>query len=143
MIKSKNFSGQLTPDIIDDEYHNCNFTQQGEPDGLGRWRPVRIFPGDPTPRTFVECNLINCEVPLGSTLVRCNTSIIEYLPDNEIYIHGRTHPVTGDVELKPTPHHEPPRLRSQYVRVKVADNVAKEGLETSLRSNPLVEQIVE
>ena len=69
MIKNKNFSGQETPSIIAGEYRNCNFSQ-----------PVpgtRIFPGDDKPRTFYECNLVNCIPPPGSNLLGgtgCNTT---------------------------------------------------------------------
>lgn len=79
MTERKNFSGQTTPSVIDTVYQWCNFSQtlpdpnvvnaDVEPDR------VRIFPGDDTPRTFIECNLRNCEAPPGSTLIRCATSI--------------------------------------------------------------------
>lgn len=71
-IQRKNFTGQPTPKIIAGEYRNCNFSQ-----------PVpgtRIFPGDDTPRTFFECNLVNCIPPPGSTLIGgtgCNTTQVE------------------------------------------------------------------
>ncbi len=79
-VERKNFSGQATPSIIDPNYIRCNFAQTlpdpnvvngpNEPDR------VRIFPGDDTPRTFFRCNLVNCEVPPGSTVIKCNTSIV-------------------------------------------------------------------
>lgn len=70
----KNFSGQATPSIIDIEYQRCNFAQVlSDPNLPNR---VRLFPGDDTPRTFFRCNLVNCEVPPGSTVVKCNTSIV-------------------------------------------------------------------
>lgn len=70
----KNFSGQATPSIIDTEYRRCNFVQVlPDPNLPNR---VRIFPGDDTPRTFFRCNLVNCEVPPGSTVIKCNTSIV-------------------------------------------------------------------
>lgn len=70
----KNFSGQVTPSIVDTEYRQCNFSQAlPDPNLPNR---VRIFPGDDTPRTFFRCNLVNCEVPPGSTVIKCNTSIV-------------------------------------------------------------------
>lgn len=74
LTERKNFSGQATPSIIDTEYQRCNFAQTlPDPNLPNR---VRIFPGDDTPRTFIRCNLVNCEVPPGSTVTRCNTSIV-------------------------------------------------------------------
>ena len=66
VVKKKNFSGQLTPSIIDTHYENCNF-KQPEPEMLPTVKGTRIFPGDDTPRHFKECNLGNCEIPPGST----------------------------------------------------------------------------
>ena len=74
VTERKNFSGQATPSIIDMEYQRCNFAQTlPDPNLPNR---VRIFPGDDTPRTFFRCNLVNCEVPPGSTVTKCNTSIV-------------------------------------------------------------------
>lgn len=76
MTERKNFSGQSTPSIIDTEYRQCNFSQTLlDPNVPGR---IRLFPGDDTPRTFIRCNLVNCEVPPGSTVVKCNTSIVAH-----------------------------------------------------------------
>ena len=76
MTKNKNFSGQETPSIIDTEYEGCNFSQPAPVDsGGGVMVGVRLFPGDDTPRTFTECNMVNCEPPPGSTLTNCNTTI--------------------------------------------------------------------
>lgn len=74
VTERKNFSGQATPSVIDTEYRNCNFSQELPDPNLPN--KVRIFPGDDTPRTFVRCNLVNCELPPGSTVIKCNTSII-------------------------------------------------------------------
>ena len=82
------------------------------------YHPVRLFPGDDTPRTFENCNLVNCEVPPGSTVIKCNTTIRRTLVPtstdeivvdgesigNTIYhdiIYGRY--VDGVAEYKPTP----------------------------------------
>lgn len=76
MIERKNYSGNPDPDVGGEtEFTRCNFTQP-EPvlDG-SVYIGVRLFPGDDTPRTFIDCNLVNCEVPPGSTVTRGNTTI--------------------------------------------------------------------
>lgn len=77
MTKGKNFSGQSTPSIVDDTYYRCNFAQ---PQPVfyrdGSAHGVQLFPGDDTPRTFIECNLTNCLVPPGSTVEDCNTAVV-------------------------------------------------------------------
>lgn len=76
VTERKNFSGQATPSIIDTGYRCCNFAQTlPDPNLPNR---VRLFPGDDTPRTFIRCNLVNCEVPPGSTVIKCNTSIVAH-----------------------------------------------------------------
>ena len=94
MTKHKNFSGQRTPSIVDDTYYHCNFTQP-QPvfyrDGLAYG--VRLFPGDDTPRAFIQCNLTNCEVPPGSTVEQCNTAIVSRnvaVETEDIVVDGRT-----------------------------------------------------
>lgn len=77
MIKNKNFSNQQTPSIIDTEYHNCNFSQSAPIDKDGKKIGVPIFPGDSTPITFIECNMVNCQPPENATLIRCNTTLRE------------------------------------------------------------------
>lgn len=95
---NKNFMGYDVAAIpLDTEYRNCNFARRA-PDTSGP-QPVgvRLFPGDDTPRTFIDCNLINCEVPPGSTVTNCNTAIIEYgvadtvdrLTINGVEIHSK------------------------------------------------------
>lgn len=78
MTRLKNFTKDgPTPSIIDTEYERCNFGQPQPVDmGGGVFTGVRLFPGDNTARTFTRCNLINCEVPPGSTVVNSNTAII-------------------------------------------------------------------
>lgn len=125
-ISKKNFSGTDIASIPKaDVYELCNFRRLSPntagPDPVGQ----RLFPGDDTPRTFRQCNLINCEVPPGSVIENCNTAIVDYdLPDvvdtitvngttvstrqrfkNRIY--GRFNPVTGNYEYKPTPEDIP------------------------------------
>ncbi len=79
MTERKNFSGQATPGVLLDIYRGYNLSQVlpdpnvvNDPNEPER---VRIFPGDDTLRTFIRCNLRNCEVPPGSTIIKCQTSI--------------------------------------------------------------------
>lgn len=121
-IAEKNFSNFDPATIpVDTEYVRCNFTQH-VPDTSGA-NPVgvRLFPGDDTPRTFRDCNLVNCEVPPGSTLERCNTTISEYgvfdyeetVEIDGVVVHtttftkqviyGRYNPDTETYDYHPTP----------------------------------------
>ena len=70
VTKGKNFSGQVTPSIIDDVYENCNFAQPAPVDTAGVMTGVVLFPGDNTSRTFTDCQMMNCEPPPGSTITR-------------------------------------------------------------------------
>ena len=119
MISRKNFSGEVTPRLIDTEYESCNFSQPQPLDTAGVKSGIRLFPGDDTPRLFRNCNLINCDLPLGSTIEGGNTAIIEFslvassediIIDGVIIateetkfnrVHGRY--VDGVMEYKATP----------------------------------------
>ena len=123
MIEKKNFMRFTPAEIpVDIVYSKCNFMRRQPVDiGGGVKRGTRLFPGDDTPRSFFNCNLVNCEVPPGSTVVECNTSIIETqlplrtdtitvdgveLASREFHkqrYHGRHNPVTEeyDDELVP------------------------------------------
>lgn len=121
IVTGKNFSGQTTPNEVADEYRNCNFSHPAPVELAGKKIGVRLFPLDDTPRTFVECNLVNCLPPPGSVLIRCNTTLRESMVDLgttetlivdskpvEIgewgnLIYGRTNPNTLLPEYKPTP----------------------------------------
>lgn len=76
MTEKKLFTNQDTPSIIDTEYRNCNFGHSDPVQDGATWKGNRLFPGDDTPRTFLHCNLINCEPPPGSTVVDCNCVIV-------------------------------------------------------------------
>lgn len=76
MTKTKNFNGQLTPSIIDTYYEECTFMQPNCINDGGQKKGARIFPGDDTPRHFKGCNLVNCELPPGSTIDHCNTGVV-------------------------------------------------------------------
>ena len=78
MICRKNFTGMDVGDIPkDSEYHNCNFAQYSCIDDDGVKKGIRLFPGDDTPRTFVNCNMTNCEPPPGSICTHCNQALVE------------------------------------------------------------------
>lgn len=99
MTKIKNFNGQLTPSIIDTHYDTCTFMQPNCIDMKG----VRIFPGDDTPRHFKNCLLVNCELPPGSTVSHCNTSIKEHgviESSEDVVIDGETITVNNYVTRK-------------------------------------------
>lgn len=121
MTEHKKFSGQTTPSIIDTEYQFCNFTQFAPADVGGLKRGVRLFPGDDTPRTFINCNMANCEPPPGSTLVDCNTTVAEWHVPTEVdtitingesmtlqhyskFTYGRFNPDTWEYDDLPVPH---------------------------------------
>ena len=106
MIEDKGFRDQSIPSIVDTEYKNCSFAQAQPVEVNGLMVGVRIFPDDDTPRTFTNCNLVNCELPPNSTIIKCNTTIAvrgvsvvtdtiviggETIEITEIYdyIHGR------------------------------------------------------
>lgn len=93
MTENKNFRGQATPSIIDTEYRNCNFSTMNCLTIGGKKVGMRLFPGDDTSRTFISCNLVNCEPPPGSVLIGCNTAIKEScveVSSEELKIDGDT-----------------------------------------------------
>lgn len=93
MTKGKNFRSQAIPSIIDTEYQRCNFAFKNCIDVAGVKKGTRLFPGDDTSRTFIECNMSNCEPPPGSTLINCNTNISEkqvVVGSDSVVIDGET-----------------------------------------------------
>lgn len=79
MIQEKNFSNADPASLPDEtEFQLCNFAQRVPITQGATRRGVRLWSGDDTPRTFIRCNMVNCEPPPGSTLIDCNTRIIEY-----------------------------------------------------------------
>ena len=120
MTEHKNFTNQPTPRIVDKEYRFCNFTQTESVDVAGKKRGIRLFPGDDTTRTFINCNLTNCEPPPGSTLVKCNTTIVAWgipttqdvitvdgesvvLQHHSTFVYGRFDPVAWEYIDLPSP----------------------------------------
>jgi hypothetical protein len=124
MIKNRNYSNHdpaQLPNLPVFEGYNFARTQPDTtgPEPVG----VRLWPGDDTPRTFINCNLMNCEVPPGSTVTDCLTVIMETdIPDydetlvidgverarvnfKKVRIHGRY--VDGVLERKPAPEELP------------------------------------
>jgi len=122
MVSDKNFTNQPTPSVIDTEYRNCNFTQHEPVQDGDDWKGVRLFPGDDTPRTFDHCNLMNCELPPGSTVLNgqfpcvkrfsavMSTDTVEIDGEQvEVDRHsdlllGHYNPTTGDYEYLTEPH---------------------------------------
>lgn len=77
MIKDKNFSNQIVPHrgdvlFIDTKYKDCNFSHSNCFTVFGQKVGHRIFPDDDTSRTFIDCNLTNCEPPPGSIIMKAN-----------------------------------------------------------------------
>ena len=100
--ESKNYRNGKEPPLLD-VYDGYCFAFEN-PLGNGKKKPNRIIPGDDTPRTFIRCNLVNAIPPPGSTLISCNTSIIERNletgaadskgnPIFECIVHGHTDPI--------------------------------------------------
>lgn len=123
MTERKNFSGQPTPSIIDTEYRWCNFSQPAPIDVAGKKRGVRLFPGDDTPRTFANCNMMNAEPPTGSTVTSCLTCIkergvaastdtitidgvSETVDHHSDLVYGRFDPATGGYIDLPSPEEQ-------------------------------------
>ena len=78
MTEHKDFSGQVFPVIADTEYLRCKFNHPAPVVLAGEERRgVRIFPGDDTPRIFINCSLVNAEPPPGSILTNCLTCMKE------------------------------------------------------------------
>lgn len=76
MIRRKNFTNTDPAALpADTEYEECNFARASAIGTDGSRTGVRLWPGDDTPRTFTRCNLVNCEVPPGSTVTDCNTAL--------------------------------------------------------------------
>lgn len=118
MISHKLFR-DVAPDALpsDTEYEYCNFARAANPNGT----PVRLWPGDNTPRTFKKCNLTNCQPPPGSTIIGAPPLVVETgLPDTSetitvdgVVVHtkefkkniarGRINPDTMEFEVFPTP----------------------------------------
>lgn len=96
IIKDKNFAGVATAQIPKaDEYHNCNFSQVNI--------NIPLFPSDPTPRKFVQCNMINCVPPAGSEMIDCNTAVVQFTGQSGVHtVLGRRAP-DGTYEEFPTP----------------------------------------
>jgi hypothetical protein len=125
-ISRKNFSALDVASIpVDSEYVECNFSRPQPDTGGAQPVGIRLFPGDDTPRTFIRCNLVNCELPPGSTTVECNTTIAEYgvfdydetitvdsvvvntRTFTKMVVHGRYDPDTESYVYLPAPEEVP------------------------------------
>lgn len=91
MIRGKSFIEQVTPKLVALEYRECNFRFHQPIEVDGKKVGIRMFPGDDTPRTFIDCNLVNRELPPGSTVQGGITAIIEHdvvMDTQEVMIDG-------------------------------------------------------
>jgi len=123
---SKNYrEGKLPP--LQDTYEGFAFSfLRPDYDSEGNKVGHRIIPDDDTPRTFINCNLVNACPPPGSTLINCNTTITRIerrvanldngpekrLVESDLYdvIYGRTNPETLVSEYKDTPLEIPSKV---------------------------------
>ena len=79
-----NYSHMATPTVVKAAYEGDNFSQAVA--------NTRIFPGDDTPRTFTRCNLVNCDLPPGSTKIdSMHGHLVRDAPnDIEVVVDGTT-----------------------------------------------------
>ena len=80
---------RLTPPVA--THRGINFSQPAAiDDGEGNKVGVRLFPDDDRPRRFIGCNMVNCEPPPESEVLKCNTAItgIEAIDADELLING-------------------------------------------------------
>lgn len=98
ITNNENFHNQITPSIAADEYRGCNFSHPSPAVNGAVVTGVRIFPDDDTPRSFRDCNLVNCEPPPGSTVDDCNTALIEYGIDIGGVLYNRLYGRGGMVD---------------------------------------------
>ena len=78
MIPFDAFRNNPNPKTDLTEFVSFNFSQ---PDPVlvdGKYRPVRIWPDDETPRTLTDCYCVNCEFGPNITLIRCQTAIVRH-----------------------------------------------------------------
>lgn len=80
LAKDQSFVDQVPPKTIALTYHGCNLMQRAPvlDKKTGKYVGVRIFGTDFTPRTFIDCNLINVDVPIGSVVQKSNWNVIQY-----------------------------------------------------------------
>lgn len=129
MIIKRNFSEELTPRLIDDIYYDCNFSSKLPDEIDGKKIGKRLFPGDDTPRTFINCNFSNRTGPPGSTYVDCNRTIAEVAIEvsrektDEVVVDGKTmeifeliveHRIYGRYDKNEKPVYLPDPIVKQY-----------------------------
>ncbi len=117
ILRLKNFTNER-PIIDADQYEHCNFSRPAPVIVNGLRRGVKLWPTDDTPRIFIDCNLINCEPPPGSTITRCNTWMTEYR------IPTREDTVTIDGQSLVVEHH------SNFTYAKLNDDLTYTDLPT-------------
>ena len=74
---------QVNPKTTETKFDHMNFAQDAPVLVDGKWRPVRIWPKDETPRTLTDCYCVNCEFGPNITLIRCQTAIVRHKIDIE------------------------------------------------------------
>lgn len=92
-IIGQNYKGVPNPEVGSETvFVDCNFAQpMPKVDPNGVVTGVRLFPGDDTPKTFVHCRLVNCELPPGSTTERCGVTLVM----SNTIIATRTYTIDG------------------------------------------------
>lgn len=115
IVRGKNFIGCMSPklEFIADTYIQCNFSHPeaitdpvtGEKVGVPIFQDTRN-----TPRQFIRCNLVNCDVPPGSLVESCNTAVTGEEKEIEIitvkgkpveHVRRKRHVAYGHYDHKP------------------------------------------
>jgi len=116
---SKNYREGKAPPLLAEYVEYAFAYKRPLIDGGGKRVGHRIIPADDTPRIFRDCNLVNCIPPPGSTLIHCNTTIVEIEEKprpievgdaHEDVIYGRTNPDTLKPEYRTVPLKVPAKV---------------------------------
>lgn len=94
-LRRRNYSGRQAPPVDEqvESYIECNFSQlvAAETAITHKKVGVKMFPASRgTPRTFIRCNLMNCDMPAGSIVEDCNTAITTGDVAHGRYVHKGT-----------------------------------------------------
>ena len=115
VTERKKFLNQETPSIVDTEYRDCHFAHDNPITVDGKKRGVRIFPGDDTARTFIDCNMMNVEPPPGSTV----TGGLSVIKENSVLVSSES--ATHDDESG-TMFHYKDVIHGRYIDGAYIDN---------------------
>lgn len=84
----------------------------------GKYKGVPIFTKAKEPMTFVNCNLINCEVPADAKVIGGNTGIIKFEKEKQtkygIYENGKIKYLKQPKETL-----EPPELTEEELKLSM------------------------